>query len=592
MDDLEEIKKLYGEKMSHLCRELFPTILEQPGKLTELLRANFNEYKGLYNDIVQSNQQAGFKNYILSQIDIAERVLANGSVEELLDKAGYDIYECKTGNDIAQFKKYYADDEELCTFRDGENGENRLKSNFIFWAVKKDVDQIKRAKEPRREDDYGVSVISIQISKNGGHLSIKNRYNHTVNNADATFANDLDNIIPGLTDAFNRKYGMDIVVNSGNFELPNYHKAADGKFYKYNMEINNKYYCPGNIIIDNDKVKQLGKHDPSDTEDPKSIFLPDCILMDQFILSKTKPMTIKCYDSYKKDAFLDGLEDISDRKLKEEKKTDENGEKYFQLTFISADENKSDIIIKLNLNNEIIGYENKDITQIGDNFLSENKSLASLSLLSLTRVGHDFLFQNESLANLSAPNLARVGHNFLLNNKSLTDLDFPNLVQVEDNFLLKNKSIANLSASNLARVGNNFLSQNESLTDLNFPNLVWVGNNFLSQNKSLANLSVPSLERVGYNFLFFNECLTHLSVPRLARVDASFLFSNQCLTHLNVPSLKRTGIHFLMSNECLTDLSAPNLTQVGEGFLNNHADRKKFLQIIENNKVGECHEQV
>ena len=36
MDDLKLIKKHYGEKMMHLCRELFPTLLETGGLLSKL----------------------------------------------------------------------------------------------------------------------------------------------------------------------------------------------------------------------------------------------------------------------------------------------------------------------------------------------------------------------------------------------------------------------------------------------------------------------------------------------------------------------------------------------------------------------------
>lgn len=36
LDDLKQIKKEYGENMAHLCRELFPTILETPGLLIYL----------------------------------------------------------------------------------------------------------------------------------------------------------------------------------------------------------------------------------------------------------------------------------------------------------------------------------------------------------------------------------------------------------------------------------------------------------------------------------------------------------------------------------------------------------------------------
>lgn len=36
-DDLKIIKKYYGEKMSHLCRTLFPTILEEKGVITTFI---------------------------------------------------------------------------------------------------------------------------------------------------------------------------------------------------------------------------------------------------------------------------------------------------------------------------------------------------------------------------------------------------------------------------------------------------------------------------------------------------------------------------------------------------------------------------
>ena len=63
---------------------------------------------------------------------------------------------------IQSFKKYYAPQEELCTFLGG-----RLNSCDVFFAVKKDVNDIKRSDfiKPEREDKYGTSVISIQFRK-------------------------------------------------------------------------------------------------------------------------------------------------------------------------------------------------------------------------------------------------------------------------------------------------------------------------------------------------------------------------------------------------------------------------------------------
>ena len=39
--DLEYIKKHYSESLAHLCRSLFPTILEKPGLLPQILEKHF-----------------------------------------------------------------------------------------------------------------------------------------------------------------------------------------------------------------------------------------------------------------------------------------------------------------------------------------------------------------------------------------------------------------------------------------------------------------------------------------------------------------------------------------------------------------------
>ena len=122
-------------------------------------------------------------------------------------QAGYTLYECKSEEDIQKFRKYYTDKEMLCTFTSG----NRLRNNYVYFAVKDGADKLKRSdfQNPERQDAYGTSVLSIQFTRDASHtLSIKNRYNHTVDNPDATFSNNLDNIIPGLTNSFAKFYGM------------------------------------------------------------------------------------------------------------------------------------------------------------------------------------------------------------------------------------------------------------------------------------------------------------------------------------------------------------------------------------------------
>ena len=66
--DLKVIKKKYGEGMMHLCRELFPTLLEQEGLLPRLLHDNFKESRSLVKDIIDNNLEEEFKNYIYNLI--------------------------------------------------------------------------------------------------------------------------------------------------------------------------------------------------------------------------------------------------------------------------------------------------------------------------------------------------------------------------------------------------------------------------------------------------------------------------------------------------------------------------------------------
>ena len=208
IDDLKIIRKKYGEKMYHFCREAFPILLEEPGKLSKLLMDNFHESHSLYDDIEVDGELNEFKNYIYSLVDVENNneIVEIKTPEELMAEAGYDLFECYSEEDIQKYKKYYAPGEELCTFRGG-----RLNSCRVFFAVKKNVDDIRREdfKNPTRQDEYGTSVISIQFEKDGTNtLSIKNRYNHMVNNPDATFSSNLDNIILGLTDSFEKYKGI------------------------------------------------------------------------------------------------------------------------------------------------------------------------------------------------------------------------------------------------------------------------------------------------------------------------------------------------------------------------------------------------
>ena len=473
--DLKWIKKHYGEKFSHLCRELFPTILDTEGLLPKILENSFLPSRELYDDLTSRDLTAEFKNYVYSQANVENKYgkKTNLSPEELMDRAGYILYpECQTEKDIQSFRHYYyrgeptpkytggtpayREGEELCTFNGG-----RLNTCRVWFAVRKDVDKIKREdfKNPRREDDYGTSVISIQFTKTKpSTLSIKNRYNHTIHdvNPDATFSNNLDNIIEGLTQAFTDKYNIKLSNKKINpLEIPDYVQAGDGKFYKYNFEIDNVYYCPNNIIIDNGEVKQFNKD--------------KFIVFDNFILDIENKKIIN-YDDKSKDSFPKSVGKIKNIKRIPSK----DG-----LTIQITPEEGELVEIKLDNHNQIVGYSNPNITEIGDDFLLDNNSLTELNL----------------------PNAQQIGDCFLHYNDSLTKLELPNVQQIGDDFLYYNESLKSLELPNVKRIGNSFLRYNESLTELYLPNAQRIGDCFLHFNKSLTKLELPNVKRIGDDFL-------------------------------------------------------------------------------------------
>lgn len=571
-DDLKIIKKKYGEKMMHFCRMRFSSLLEMKGMLSKKLLEKFYPNHDLYDDLVKEKLLDDFSSYILKSDETKEEVEVSTSVLELFHKAGYDFYECKSEEEIQSFRKYYEEDEELCTF-DG----NRLDTCYVFFAVKKDVDQIKREDfpSPKRDDLYGTSVISIQFSRNRYHmLSIKNRYNHTVDNPDATFSNNLDNIIPGLTKAFENDYGMvQIYKNDGLQFCFNYVMANDGRYYKYNYEINNIYYCPDNIIIDNMTVKKYPK---------EKYIIFDCFVLD--LVNKE----LCAYDKNTEEVFdlcIPKLSSIVVKREKEER----------QITLMS--DYYSPILLKINKNNELVGLVDDNIEQLDNDYLSYNETLKNISMKNVRFIGHSFLGRNVYLESLDMPKLEQVGNGFLMQNEKLSVLDFPNLKKVGDSFLHLNAKVFSVffpvlesvgdrflvyapieeaSFPNLEQVGYRFMDGNQKLREIELPMLKYVGEMFLSENIGLKNLYLPKLVSAPKHFLFNNCNLEELLAPNLTSIGDYCLMHNRCLKKLYLDNVKFIGNQFLYNNICLEAFHAPKLKRMGNGLLHHNSSLKEI----------------
>lgn len=569
MQDLEIIKRKYGEEMMHLCRDNLGIVLEHEGLLPKLLEENFFHYKSLAHDIKAENKQEDFFAFILEKSGLIKNDLTqqrnlnqNKSAVDLMAEAGYVLYpECKTEKEIQAFRHFYFRDigktpvfhegqkpesrvgEELCTFNGG-----RLQSCRVWFAVKKNAKDLHREdfKNPKRDDEYGTSVLSIQFSKGRvARLSIKNRYNHTVTNPDATFNNDLERIIPGLSQAFEKDYQIDNSIYGTSFELNNYVRAIDGKYYPYNFECSNIYFCPHNIIIDRFEPRQLPTHQ---------------ILADNYVIDcKNKTVRLYSHSSfYTADGFCEafnGLKNI-------------NVEKNGIIKITKAD---GDIaILQISKKGEIVAYKDNTLEDAGNCFMMNNRALKCLILPALKSCENYFLNENIALEELNVSNLLECGKYFLHSNKILKSINIDNLVKCDNNFLFFNENLEKLNAQNLEEAGRGFLYSNKVLNELNVEKLERCGNSFLYHNTGLKKLNLANLKECGDTFLGLNEILENIYAPNLEICGNNFLLGNLALLRIDLSKLLQCGDCFIYRNEQLSDMRLPNLKSCGCLFLNSN----------------------
>ena len=279
-------------KGTNMAKSMYDIIKKQNGE--HFAKAIRNYDNGIFDvpNIDKIVKYAGpdaepIMNYLVSlkNIQIEEHAVHQDPIK-LLDMAGYDAYIADTLKKQNAIKKYYASGEELCTFRDPD----MFKNYHIINAVRKDVDKIKRGKTPQRDDEYGTSVISIQILKTGGFISIKNRYNHTVKNCDNTLNSNPDNIILGLADAI--KHHFDVDFSSQQVPLYGNYTLIDKQIYHYKGELNNVYWSENSYVKDGHIVE---------IDKGSQIMLGDGLLLD------LKQKEARNLTGWRKDDFVESL---------------------------------------------------------------------------------------------------------------------------------------------------------------------------------------------------------------------------------------------------------------------------------------------
>ena len=547
--DLKYIKKKYGEKMMHYCRECFPTILNVPGKLVEILNTHFYCVKdSLYNDIKENHKESEFNDFVYSnaglknEYDIRD---VSKTPKELLDDAGYDLFECKTVEEVNSFKKYFILGEQLCTFLDPAS---RLENKYVFFAVKKNILDIKREDFliPDRQDEYGTSVISIQFTREkNNHLSIKNRYNEVVNNPDSTFDNNLDNIIPGLTMSFYKAYGIrEIFDENSEFQMENY-ISIDGEYFKYNYKLNDIYYCTNNVIVDNNNVIRY---------DPEKY-----IIMVYFIIDLVNKK-VDVFDNKLRDSFSEVIGKIKNIEIV-------RGEKDKKVYITNEEDNIFELT--LSFDNKLIGIKNNMLDKLPNRFLISGEYLKNMEFSNVREIGNDVLYANTDLEYFNLSKAEVIGNYFLANNIKLTNINLNKTIMIGDDFLKRNIIVESINFDSLQRVGNSFMFSNKGLSSIVIPNLSYTGKCFFKLNDKVLFASFPSLQETGDFFMNDAKNLRMFEADNLRVTGDMFLMANKELDYISLPNLIKTGKLFLAANQIIMSVNLPNLSYLPKYFLRN-----------------------
>lgn len=486
----------------------------------------------------------------LKNIEINEMAVHMDPIK-LLDRAGYNAYVVHNLAEQNAIEKYFARGEELCTFHDP----HRFEKYYIINAVRKDVDNIRRAdfKNPKREDEYGTSVISIQVLKTGGFISIKNRYNHTVENPDNTLNSNPDNIIPGLADAIKHHFNVDFA--SHHVDLPINYTTMNNQILKYNLEVENTYIGPDFYARDG-RVFDINK----DYE----------IILDTIVFNtKTK--------EFKSIAHADG-----DWQMISALSTAINGQK----VKIQNADNGTKILIAGDTpivtfqNGQILSLNLPNVREIGNYFALDCQKLTSVSMPDLETMGTN-CFQFNTLEHVNMPKLREIGEMSFYKCRNLQEINLPQVQKMGSFCFTGVYQLKNVNMPQLRYVGDHMFHTAPALTVLDLPNLQRMGQNCV-MNAQLKTVNLPQLQSVDNN-CFVNDCgVTELDLPNLQHMGNVVFYDAPQLRSVNAPKLQNMGAFCFRASQNVTHVYMPQLQHISQGCFESNATVFEKLDSIRN----------
>jgi len=533
----EQIKKQNGEHFAKAIKKLHSGIFEIPG-IVETIRYAGRDPEPVLKYLIS-----------LKKIHIEETDEYKDPLE-LLAQAGYDAYYVHNLREQNAIEHYFAPGEELCTFFDA----TRFQRFYIINAVKKNVDEIKRRDflgREKREDDYGRSVISIQIAKDGSSISIKNRYNDAVANPDNTFNSNPDEIQKGLASALRKKFKVDF--SSHAVTLPSNYTLWNNRILRYHTWVGDSY-IGADFVACGDDITMIDKN----TE----------LILDHWIFnSKTREIKDIAPDYYEPDGFPEVLlNEIQGKAIQIIKNPD------YSHTLLADGKpvlkEKEGQIVELTITADKIPSTKP--------FLSHNTSIESFSIPNIRFLPNNVLTNDVALKKLYAPKVQKFGNNCFCESQ-ISVVDLPKAQIFGDNFMDNNIYCHTFNAPNAAQFGDFCLNQNKFIQSFCFPHLVRIGDDFAIKNQIVREFIAPNLQDLGRYFLASDLELESLDLPAATALPEGFLNQNIKLRHLGAENVTYIDNECLPHNLLLEELSLPNVETIEADFMPKNKKMKRFF---------------
>ena len=502
----EIIKRQNGESFARAIRD-FDGGLFEIEKLPEIVKFAGRDATELLPYLASLKPQYEVKD---------QSFLESGDLFLLAQQAGYKVIYADTLEKQNSIQHFFEPAEELCTFRD----KKRFKYYYILHMIRADAELLNRADfkgVEARDDAYGTSVISIQISKEGGYIKICNRYNHTVQNPDNTFDGNPDNIISGLTGAIEKFLGRKVGVRAEVVPLPDNYIQLDDKIYRYHLEEDNIYYGDGFYIKDH-KLYTIDK----DSQ----------LIVDSFII------------------------DFKRNEIRTIYELDVRGS---DVVFFHTTYNHIPLIKEEIKGGKLTRRKNKDVDEIYVNdhlFLkARNGVLTFLHLKKPNRSDVSLFKFHNGIEELYLDNLKTIGTRHedqsFFSCPNLRVLSLPKLVFLKSSTIVHLPKLETLCLNRVFGVGNGCLNYLGELKTLDLPECRRISKFSLSKNKNLCTIYIPCVEGIGPHCIVTNPSLEHVFVDktRLEMVDETALKENPNLILSEAKCIKKANLEMPFSKK-------------------------------------------